>query len=74
MTRLDEVMDIKCMVVGDVLVGKTSFLLRVMKNEYPAISATVYDDYTFYVRLRNGKQVIFSFWDVCKSCSFLCPC
>ena len=62
---------IKCMVVGDVLIGKSSFLLKIITNELPdSWRPTVFDNYTLDVRLPRGIQLL-SLWDTCKSCNFL---
>ena len=59
---------VKCVIVGDVLTGKSSFLLKVTTNEVPEyVQPTVIDNVIHDLLLPNGKLVVLSFWDACKS-------
>ena len=62
---------VKCVIVGDVLTGKSSFLLKVTTNEVPEyVNPTIFDNFIHDLHLPNGKQVVLSFWDTCKSYTF----
>ena len=64
--------DVKCVVVGDVLIGKTTLLLKITTGEYPSFCyPTVFENYILDARLIRGTRVVLSFFDTCKSRSFL---
>ena len=59
---------VKCVVIGDAITGKTSFLSKVTTNEYPEKSfPTMCGYFSHGLHLANGKQVALSFFDTCKS-------
>lgn len=54
---------IKCVVVGDGAVGKTSLLFSYTKNEFSQVHVpTIFDNYACQVMV-NGAPVNLSFWD-----------
>ena len=71
--NVSAIKNIQCMIIGDVLVGKTSFLTTVATEAFPdnCPYPTVIDNHVLHVRLRNGKEVALTFWDFCKSHRFL---
>ena len=61
-----------CVIIGDVVVGKTCFLKTVVTKVFPVDScSTVLNGDVLRVQLRNGKQVTLIVMDTCESRSFL---
>ena len=64
---MSEVKSVKCVIVGDSLVGKTFFLTTVVTGTFPDFCyPTVCDAQSQHVRLRNGREVAMCYWDFCK--------
>ena len=70
---MSAIKNIQCMIIGDTLVGKTSFLTTVVSKAFPddCPYPTVVDNHLLHVRLPDGKQVAVTIWDFCKSRRFL---
>ena len=65
---MSTVKNVQCVIIGDVLVGKTSFLKTVITKAFSSSCPypTVMDNHLLRVQLRNGKQVDLTVWDFCK--------
>ena len=64
---------VKCVVIGDITTGKTSFLSKATTNELPENSfhTIMFGYFSRDLHLVKGKQVALSFVDTCKSHTFL---
>ena len=64
---------VHCVIIGDVLVGKTSFLTTVITKVFPVDCPypTVVNSHILRVQLRNGKQVTLTILDSCELRSIL---